>query len=186
MLSDGWSKAFQNFSVKCVDTLKSLQKEIARLNRFIAKHLYDKGPNGSWFWILSNVYKICHNFYPNNLWNFEEKRKKLRRKIWEISSFIFRSALLTFVKVITSKKPKKNFIYFSPCYRNVIITVYTQYGWFLLRERERRDKLILSMDKNLLTLCKSNIIFLNPCLSSLDKLETSPTDKNQVLYSNKK
>lgn len=129
---------------------------------------------------------ICHNFYPNNLWNFEEKRKKLRRKIWEISSFIFRSALLTFVKVITSKKPKKTFIYFSPCYRNVIITVYTQYGWFLLRERERRDKLILSMDKNLLTLCKSNIIFLNPCLSSLDKLETSPTDKNQVLYSNKK
>lgn len=75
MLSDGWSKAFQNFSVKCVDTLKSLQKEIARLNRFIAKHLYDKGPNGSWFWILSNVYKICHNFYPNNLWNFKEKRK---------------------------------------------------------------------------------------------------------------
>lgn len=132
------------------------------------------------------MYIKCHNFYPNNLWNFEEKRKKLRRKIWEISSFIFRSALLTFVKVITSKKPKKTFIYFSPCYRNVIITVYTQYGWFLLRERERRDKLILSMDKNLLTLCKSNIIFLNPCLSSLDKLETSPTDKNQVLYSNKK
>lgn len=160
MLSDGWSKAFQNFSVKCVDTLKSLQKEIARLNRFIAKHLYDKGPNGSWFWILSNVYKICHNFYPNNLWNFGEKRKKLRRKIWEFSSFIFHSALLTFVKVITSKKPKKKtFIYFSPCYRNVIITVYTQYGWFLLRERERQDKLILSMDKNLLTLCKSNIIF---------------------------
>lgn len=111
MLSDGWSKAFQNFSVKCVDTLKSLQKEIARLNRFIAKHLYDKGPNGSWFWILSNVYKICHNFYPNNLWNFKEKRKKLRKKIWEISSFIFHSALLTFVKVITSKKPKKNPLY---------------------------------------------------------------------------
>lgn len=116
----------------------------------------------------------------------KKREKKLRRKIWEISSFIFRSALLTFVKVIISKKPKKTFIYFSPCYRNVIITVYTQYGWFLLRERERRDKLILSMDKNLLTLCKSNIIFLNPCLSSLDKLETSPTDKNQVLYSNKK
>lgn len=84
------------------------------------------------------------------------------------------------------KTKKKTFIYFSPCYPNVIITVYTQYGWFLLRERERRDKLILSMDKNLLTLCKSNIIFLNPCLYSLDKLETSPTDKNQVLYSNKK